>query len=106
MQRKEPVANTRFLATQFHDLWSRQAPIRVGRQSTSPDGRGSPKLTVNGLGYLATSVGGLNRAISAQHPSLNHFVGTYEQRPRDRESKRRCNLAVDQEFELGRLLHG
>lgn len=65
-----------------------------------------PKQTVNGLGYLATVVGGLNCAISAQRPSLNHLLGTYEQRRRDRESERRCNLAVDQEFELGRLLHG
>jgi hypothetical protein len=34
MQRKESVASTRFLAAQFHELWSRPAAVRVGRPST------------------------------------------------------------------------
>ena len=34
MQRKEPVASTRFLAAQLHELHSRPAAAGVGRQST------------------------------------------------------------------------
>ena len=78
----------------------------TGGHRPSPAVRDSPKQTVNRLGYLATVVGGLNRAISAQRRSLNHLLGTYEQRRRDGQSERRCNLAVDQEFKIGRLLHG
>ena len=33
LQRKEPVASTRFPAAQFHESWSRPAAVRVGRQS-------------------------------------------------------------------------
>jgi len=31
-------------------------------------------------------------------PSLNHLIGTHEQRRRNREAEHRCNLAVDQEL--------
>jgi hypothetical protein len=34
MQRKEPVASTRFLAVQFQELCGRSAAVRVGRQPT------------------------------------------------------------------------
>jgi len=34
MQREEPVTNTRFVAAQFQESWSRSAAVRVGRQST------------------------------------------------------------------------
>jgi hypothetical protein len=34
VQRKEPVASTRFLAVQFHELCGRSAAVRVGRQPT------------------------------------------------------------------------
>jgi len=33
MQRKESVASPRFLAAQFHELWSQPATVREGRQS-------------------------------------------------------------------------
>ena len=34
MQRKEPVATTRFLAAQFDGSWGRSAAVRVDRQAT------------------------------------------------------------------------
>jgi hypothetical protein len=34
VQRKEPVATTRFPAAQFHESWSRPAAACVGRQWT------------------------------------------------------------------------
>ncbi len=33
MQRKEPVASTRFLAAQLHESWGRSAAVRVDRQA-------------------------------------------------------------------------
>jgi hypothetical protein len=34
LQRKEPLANERFSATQFQDLWGRQAAVGGGSQWT------------------------------------------------------------------------
>jgi hypothetical protein len=37
---------------------------------------------------------------------LNHFVAAHEERLRDREPERLRGLEVDDQLELGRLLHG